>query len=771
MADDPRIHWSLANPFGIAIDVAADTWWSGRVFDVLELDNGDAGVLAATETGGAWMVTAGGDALPLSNDWTNPDLNALAAGPDGPRHFFAAGVGGVIYETDASHTTPLLAWTPINAALPGAALATAAAPVPGFVVYDLAVLRGPRLILAATSTGLYWSRIPETPPWWCVLAKAGPSGGKRPPYQWNLAIEDKGGPGAYFSLAFSVLGARTKRGAVALEDIGVIAGGTSQGIFLGRWTGGQLLLRHVEVTWPGVGVITDLQRQLSGGPTSVAVSEGHPTIGYAITAQADGRVQNILRTTDGGQNWNLTQGIVKSAAGDQDVRVLAGDQGGMAVPNNCIAVDPDASGVVAFGWQAGTFVSPDGCGTWLPLGGVHHGDIHVLRFTPPAPDGQHRLYMGSDGGLAQINIDDALALKPLVARSDYNRSLATMQFYATYVTRQFYGTTSISPDGRGHVSAGVHDNGNITCILDAVPTPWVQIDGGDGGWTAIVGDGGLVRNLLDLGNPPNNAVRQASATSTGFAGNAIVPVVVPMPVDAGGLVSPVGDVVRRPRYRNDAGQRMFAVAARPFEVHGLFQDGPEQTYHWERLGLAAKDLGISAVASFSGATVMVGESGGRIFAMDSKNGSSVDLPVVLPVPSAGAVQKGGYTSRIAMLREDIGFALLNATDKKFNYVLRLQGLKWVVPASIGLPLNAAFYGLDGFLRRDGRPVVFACTDDRVYLSEDAGEHWVSCASGLPRSPHCADLRVGQLGNTPVLLLGTFGRSLWRADLQRLQESG
>ena len=40
-------------------------------------------------------------------------------------------------------------------------------------------------------------------------------------------------------------------------------------------------------------------------------------------------------------------------------------------------------------------------------------------------------------------------------------------------------------------------------------------------------------------------------------------------------------------------------------------------------------------------------------------------------------------------------------------------------------------------------VVFACSNDRVYLSEDAGEHWVSVAAGLPRSPHCADLRVGR----------------------------
>jgi hypothetical protein len=93
MADDPRVHWDLGNPFGILIDEAADTGWSGRVFGMRELDGGDAGVLIASETGGARLVDDGGDAFPLSNDWTNPDLDCLAAGPDGPRHFlFSPGI-------------------------------------------------------------------------------------------------------------------------------------------------------------------------------------------------------------------------------------------------------------------------------------------------------------------------------------------------------------------------------------------------------------------------------------------------------------------------------------------------------------------------------------------------------------------------------------------------------------------------------------------------------------------------------------------------------
>jgi photosystem II stability/assembly factor-like uncharacterized protein len=438
MSDDPRLDWSLANPFGIVIDAAAETWWSGRVFDLVELDGGDSGVLLGTETGGMWIVDAANDALPLSNSWTNPNINCVAVGPDGPRHFFAAGVGGVIYETDASHATPLLQWAPISDALPADA----------GDVYDIVVLRRHRLILAACSGGLYWSAIPETPPWWCVLKQLPPNSGARPPYHWTRADEEKLGQSGYFCLAVASLTGRTElAGEEALGGISVIAGAFGQGVFFARWSGGTFVLKRSRAFFNGDD-LTELLFGLTTGPSSVASCEGFPLNGYAACALSDGRLQMILRSKDGGRTFAMTENDVKVDGEDRDIRVQAGDQGAGGAPNNCIAVDPSAPGVVAFGWQDGTFVSPNAGKSWIRVGGdVHHPDVHVLLFKRPTPDDKHLLYIGSDGGLAQVNVGDVIGGLPVLARSDYNRQLATLQFYSTWVTRQFSARPARRPMG------------------------------------------------------------------------------------------------------------------------------------------------------------------------------------------------------------------------------------------------------------------------------------------------------------------------------------
>ena len=57
------------------------------------------------------------------------------------------------------------------------------------------------------------------------------------------------------------------------------------------------------------------------------------------------------------------------------------------------------------------------------------------------------------------------------------------------------------------------------------------------------------------------------------------------------------------------------------------------------------------------------------------------------------------------------------------------------------------------------------TDDKVYISRDDGQNWQPAALGLPRRPHCGDLRfVRDEEGGANLYLGTYGRSVWVAEL-------
>src|SRR5450759_2900793 len=98
MGQDTLINWHQSSPFAIAIDPARDIWHAGNVRDVLELDSG--GVVAATESGGVWIIEPNGSARPRSDSWDHPDTNCLAFGPDGNRHLFAGTEDGVLWETD-----------------------------------------------------------------------------------------------------------------------------------------------------------------------------------------------------------------------------------------------------------------------------------------------------------------------------------------------------------------------------------------------------------------------------------------------------------------------------------------------------------------------------------------------------------------------------------------------------------------------------------------------------------------------------------------------
>jgi hypothetical protein len=83
--------------------------------------------------------------------------------------------------------------------------------------------------------------------------------------------------------------------------------------------------------------------------------------------------------------------------------------------------------------------------------------------------------------------------------------------------------------------------------------------------------------------------------------------------------------------------------------------------------------------------------------------------------------------------------------------------------------NGPFFGLEVAPRPEGITALFAATDDKVYVSHgkglSLGDDWMLASRGLPRRPHCGDLRYfPQPSGRRFLYLSTYGRSVWRAPL-------
>ena len=710
LLDDPSVQWKQANPLAIEIDANANAWHSGRVNDVLALDSNR--LVVGTDTGGVWLVST--TAIPLSNNWDNPDIKCLAFGPDGPEHIYAGcGGNGALFEADAADFQPLSTWRqrPI--------------PEQAGAIYRIGIVKGSRRIVLACANGVWWSPIPPAPT-------------RNANYAWRQAQELP-------SLAYSSL-------AVGPNDTIAVAAAQG-GIFYGNWTAGDLVMRPAD-SITGFDVTNTPVSSTKMYWTSMASCDSNRSEMYAISSDNEGYVYVVLHSTDGGKSWSSTGISIDGAPNGYQFKYVPGNAGNGV--NNTIAVSPVNPKLVAFGWRRGPFISTDGGGTWHAAG-MHwtnrpndpeystphlHADLHGLYFDPN--DARHqRLYIGSDGGLAMTpNLGNTFS-------SSYNRQLLSLQFYSASLPRNFWGMLAVTPQVAGLVAGGTQDNSNIYSQLEPQPSPWKHVgDCGDGGRMAFLPTG----NLLASCTTDDSVSRVTRWTGAQFGPVTEVPIRVTGPSGLAKLDGGVIEAVNAPAWRNAGNQLIYAVAGRNAEVYGLFANGDGGDMHWEFLGLVPVGAGqyILAVGSRNGLTIFVGTSEGRTFAFETQSRNPVELNVPIKAATTGSI------GRIVAQSTDRVYATLNLGS--IGFILRLDGFHWNAVAFV----QEIFYALE--MDRTTK-VLFAATDSRVYLSRDNGDSWQSASHGLPRRPHCADLRfVAQPDGARYVYLSTYGRSVWRAKL-------
>ena len=248
------------------------------------------------------------------------------------------------------------------------------------------------------------------------------------------------------------------------------------------------------------------------GRTSLAVAPSNEDYVYALSASnGAGNYQDgllgVFRSTANGASGTWTTQVSNTSPTQLNTLLLtnpvfnyASCVGGTFFYNqgwydNVIAVDPADPNKV---WAGGIdlFRSDDGGANWGlasywwaqgdPTFGSHyaHADNHVITFHPGYNGSTNKImYVASDGGV--FRTDDARAntgtATANVCTAPAAGSVTWTELNNGYVTTQFYQGTPY-PDGNGYMG-GTQDNG--TWYGTTASQAWTQINGGDGGYTAL----------------------------------------------------------------------------------------------------------------------------------------------------------------------------------------------------------------------------------------------------------------------------------------------
>ena len=722
----PDLQWSPASAFGIQKSTDPEVWNAGHVNAILA---DGLMALVGAETGGVWLIWPEYGAIPqyksfpaqpLSWDWPNPHINALAAGPDGPTTVYAGG-GWIDGSTSSLHVIGL------TAALGGLSFDGALeVSVPWGLSINQIVVQGPaRRVVLATGSGVLWSAIPADP-----MDVGG--------YSWRY------GDHVPTNISGIALGPGDSVVAAVYGD--EVAGSVNSGFYVGTWSGSTLNFTRSTITGGGPAM----------GRTSVASSANHPSVLYAVAAAADNmNMGSLFRSGDGGATFAQLP--------------LPSNPGLQGFWNNCVDVHPEDPAIVAVGWRTGPFVSTNSGQTWRNTTDNNnvHSDVHTVTFADTG-NGVN-LWVGTDGGVA-LSADFGASWD-----SRYNKHLRNLQYYGS-VDVGAMSPFDASDWAPGLYGAGTQDNGNLWARHgdEGTRSSVRQFEGGDGSTVMFVTETIVLHRNNTLtradGTEFGNRIRRSNYDPGTHEMDSDLGTVVPAEGYPDGLPFPdATSVVTGPSYSRD-NARMLAVAAKGTQVYGYFDTASPGSF--KRIANIGRRYflhppTITSVASYNGHSILVGTSQGDILMVDSATGTVTDQ----------ATNFAGWAGR------KIGRLIWPTATERYgtvsdNVVVRWDPIRSVVLGSHGSwiltsgTLTSGATGIAHSSLETGGSALFACTDFGVEVSMDRGSSWTGVSARLPARPHCRDIRVGRISNGhPALFVATYGWGAFVSELPRPSDGG
>ena len=378
--------------------------------------------------------------------------------------------------------------------------------------------------------------------------------------------------------------------------------------------------------------------------------------------------------------------------------------------------------------------SEDEAATWRSIGGptfsggaILHNDQHCIAINPTDPGD---ILIGNDGGLFHLTYNSSTSH---IDYASLSPGLGITQFYQA----------AFDPTDRTKMVGGTQDNASPASTGD--PANWLNVGGGDGGYSAIDQQHPLNQYVTAQFLYIFNTTDGWQSEGQVYGGSNSAQFIAPILLDPGNQAH---------LYFADASVQMYDAVSAQTTVVG----SPDQN------SVAVLEIAPSNSAYMYAATV---DSSYSPHLYGSSNGGKTWINIV---PSGATVPFLYETSLHASPRDpNTLFVTFSGNGAGADHVYRCTGALSGSPVwtdvGHGLPdISANSIALD-----PSAPATnwFVGTDVGVFYTSDSGTHWQNATAPLGL-PNVTVNEVKVMPRQGVLYAATFGRGIWRLELPKVQ---
>jgi photosystem II stability/assembly factor-like uncharacterized protein len=441
------------------------------------------------------------------------------------------------------------------------------------------------------------------------------------------------------------------------------------------------------------------------GRISIDISKSNPNVLYSRYADANGSIQGVYKTVDGGDVWTEV-----NSAPLANVGFHWWFRG--------IVVDPSDENII-YNVDFNVQKSIDGGNTWnLAFPGAHV-DQHALAFNSMVPG---EVLLGNDGGLYYSNNDGTSYTKDL--------TLPITQFYRVHVDAQ----------NDAKVYGGAQDNNTIRTTTGSV-NDWSAIFGGDGFQPLVDPTNTNVIYALsqngNLGKSINNGNSFSGATngiSSSDRKNWDTPVVLD-PVDSQTLY-----------YGTNRLYKTTNAAGNWTAISPDLTNGPGGG------NLSFGTIISISVSPVNNDTIYVGTDDGNVWITSDGGANWNNISASLP---------NRWVTKVLASPSDLNEVYVTFSGYRYGednghvYKSEDNGANWT-DISTGIPDIPV-----NDILKDTYGNLYLGTDIGVLASPDDGLNWNVLGDNLP-SVVVTDMHIHEASE--YLYIGTYGRSMYKLDI-------